>query len=132
MTPILRTALFAACAIGAAFPAAADEPGPGGTKPLLPTNGEQVYKMVCQSCHMPDAKGAVGAGTFPALASNTNLQVPEYAIMMISNGRGAMPAFRGQLSPKLIAEASTYIRTHFGNKYKKVVTTEQVAAIVGQ
>jgi mono/diheme cytochrome c family protein len=31
-------------------------------------DGEAIYKGVCQGCHMPDAKGAVGAGAYPALA----------------------------------------------------------------
>ena len=34
---------------------------------------EALYANVCQACHMADAKGAVGAGTIPALAANPRL-----------------------------------------------------------
>jgi mono/diheme cytochrome c family protein len=61
-------------ALSLAAPAMADEPGPGGSKPPVPKTGDQVYQMVCQACHMADAKGAVGAGTFPALANNPKLE----------------------------------------------------------
>ena len=36
--------------------------------------GQAIYEGVCQGCHMPDAKGAVGAGMYPALASNPKLE----------------------------------------------------------
>jgi mono/diheme cytochrome c family protein len=114
-----------------AFPAVADDPGPGGQRPVVPVTGEQIYRGICQSCHMADAKGATGAGTIPALAGNTNLQVPEYVVMMVANGRGAMPWFRDTLKPQQIANITNYVRTHFGNAYAKPITPEEVAAIVG-
>src|SRR6185369_7390415 len=45
-----------ALAVAAAIctPSLADEPGPGGTKPLVPKTGEEVYRFVCQACHMAD------------------------------------------------------------------------------
>jgi cytochrome c2 len=33
-------------------------------------SGEQLFANVCQGCHMPNAKGATGAGTYPSLAAN--------------------------------------------------------------
>jgi len=36
--------------------------------------GQAIYTNVCQGCHMPDAKGAVGAGMYPALAKNEKLE----------------------------------------------------------
>ena len=32
--------------------------------------GEAIYKGICQGCHMADARGASGAGAYPALAGN--------------------------------------------------------------
>jgi mono/diheme cytochrome c family protein len=113
-----------------AAPALADEPGPGGFKSVEPVTGEQVYKAVCQACHMADAKGGTGAGTIPALAGNKTLAVSAYPVMMIANGRGAMPWFRDMLKPAQIANVVNYVRTHFGNDYKDAVKTEEVAAIV--
>ena len=108
----------------------ADEPGPGGTKPVVPKNGEETYRMVCQACHMADAKGATGAGTFPALAGNDKLGTAEYPIYMVVNGKGGMPYFYDTMTPQQIAEVVTYVRTHFGNAYKDPVTATQVKAIV--
>ncbi|MFZ4690315.1 MAG: c-type cytochrome [Polymorphobacter sp.] len=96
-------------------------------KPVAPDPGAQVYEEVCQACHMANAKGAVGAGRITALAGNTNLEFPEYPISVVTGGKGAMPWFRGQLTDQQIADAISYVRTHFGNKYKGRVTAAMVA-----
>lgn len=127
---MLRLALGAALVLGAA-PALADEPGPGGSKPPVPVTGQQVYTMVCQSCHMADGKGGTGAGSVPALASNPKLKIPAYPIMMVLKGRGAMPWFSDTLSPAQTAAVITYIRTHMGNDYPQPVTEADVARMAG-
>ncbi|OYX32277.1 MAG: hypothetical protein B7Y99_08950 [Caulobacterales bacterium 32-69-10] len=122
-----RTLVFAAAAAFCASSAlAASAPGPsasgGGDNPgagagiVAPVakTGEEVYKYICQACHMADAKGGVGAGTIPALAANPKLAAPGYPIIMVLNGRGAMPAFRDALTPEQISGVVGYIRTHFG------------------
>ena len=99
-----------------------------GAAPVVgPPPGAVVYEQVCQACHMANARGAVGAGRIAALAANKNLAYPEYAIGVVTGGRGAMPWFRGQLTDQQIADVITYVRTHFGNNYKAVVTAAQVA-----
>lgn len=55
----IRIALPAVALILIGAPASADEPGPGGFKSKPPVSGEEVYKAVCQACHMADAKGLV-------------------------------------------------------------------------
>ena len=37
-------------------------------------DGQALYNAICAGCHMPDGRGAVGAGAFPALAGNTKLE----------------------------------------------------------
>src|ERR1700735_1055043 len=37
-------------------------------------SGEELFANVCRGCHMSDGKGATGAGTFPSLAGNRNLE----------------------------------------------------------
>ena len=37
-------------------------------------SGEELYNNVCRACHMMDARGAAGAGTYPSLAANPNLE----------------------------------------------------------
>ena len=75
---------------------------------------------------MADAKGGSGAATIPALAKNPRLADAGYPVGMILQGRGAMPALSDLLSPAQIAGVVTYIRTHFGNNYRKPVTEADV------
>jgi mono/diheme cytochrome c family protein len=88
--------------------------------------GEAIYKGICQGCHMPDARGATGAGIYPALARNAKLEVSGYPVSVIIHGQKAMPAFGQAFDDKQIADVVNYIRTHFGNDYKDSVTPEDV------
>lgn len=106
-----------------------DNPGSVGTRAPNPVTGEQVYRAICQSCHMADAKGGSGAGMIPALASNPRLAGAAYPITMVLRGRGAMPWFNDTLTPAQIAEVVGYIRTHFGNSYTAPVTAADVARL---
>ena len=112
-----------------AAPAFAQDSAGGVVRVEKPVTGEQVYGAVCQACHMAYAKGAVGAGTIPALASNPKLAGAAYPIMVVARGQGAMPGFAGSLSNAQMAEAVTYVRTHFGNSYAKPVTEADVAKL---
>jgi mono/diheme cytochrome c family protein len=103
-----------------------DAPGSASIKAAPPVTGEQVYQQVCQACHMADAKGGSGAGMIPALAKNPRLADAGYPIGMVLQGRGAMPSLTDLLSPAQIAGVVTYIRTHFGNNYRKPVTEADV------
>lgn len=90
--------------------------------------GEQTFTHICQGCHMPDAKGAVGAGHYPALAANPMLASGVYPVLMVMNGRGAMPPFSMLLNDQQVADVVNYVRTHFGNHYTDALTAEQVKA----
>lgn len=123
---------FQAAALLAVFATAAlaDEPGPGGGKPPVPVSGEETYRMVCQSCHMADGKGAVGAGAaYPSLAGNPRLAAAPYPIVMVLRGKGAMPWFGDSLSAAQVADVVTYVRSHFGNSFAEPVTADQVKAL---
>lgn len=91
-------------------------------------SGEDLYKGICQGCHMPDAKGATGAGTYPALADNARLRSAIYPITVVVNGQRAMPPFGEDLSDVQIANVINYVRTHFGNHYRDPVTPAAVKA----
>lgn len=91
--------------------------------------GEAIFKNVCQGCHMPDAKGAVGAGMYPALAKNPKLEVAGYPVSVVVNGQKAMPALGGMFSDQQVADVVNYVRTHFGNNYKDKVTPADVKAV---
>jgi len=91
--------------------------------------GEEVYKGICQGCHMPDAKGAIGAGAYPALAGDTKLQGSAYPAMVIIRGQKAMPSFGSNLGDDQIAGVVNYIRSNFGNHYTDKITPEDVKAL---
>ena len=109
-----------------AFAQAAGGFGRGG---FTEQGGEAIFKNVCQGCHMPDAKGAVGAGMYPALAKNPKLEVAGYPVSVVVNGQKAMPAFGGMMSDQQIADVVNYVRTHFGNNYKDKVAPADVKAV---
>ncbi len=100
----------------------------GGRFGFTEQGGEAIFKNVCQGCHMPDAKGAVGAGMYPALAKNPKLETAGYPVAVIVNGQKAMPAFGGMFSDQQVADVVNYTRTHFGNNYKDKVTPADVKA----
>ena len=127
-------------ALGLAAPALADTAGPAPAKtrrgngagffaPFPFGGGEAIYKGVCAGCHMPDAKGAVGAGAYPALAKNQNLETAAYPVMMVLKGQKAMPGLGLQLDDQQIADVVNYVRSHFGNKYRDKVKPEDVKAL---
>ena len=108
-----------------ATPQSGDAPG-ASTALKPPQTGEEVYRQVCQACHMADGKGGAGAGTIPALANNPRLGAAAYPVLLIVKGRGAMPGLTDILGPSQIAGVATYVRTHFGNSFAKPVTVEDV------
>src|SRR6478672_7512208 len=83
--------------------------------------GEAVYRNVCQGCHMADAKGAMGAGSYPALAGNAKLASSGYVLTTVMNGHKGMPPFRGHFTNQQIADVVNYIRGHFGNRFRDTV-----------
>lgn len=128
-----RSHLIAAAFI-CATPALADDakptppPRPAATPFALQT-GEEIYRGVCQGCHMPDAKGAVGAGVYPSLAKNQNLESAGYPAMVVLKGQKAMPDFGASFSDEQIADVVNYIRSHFGNRYRDKITADDVHAL---
>lgn len=95
---------------------------------FMEKDGEAVFAHVCAGCHMPDAKGAVGAARYPALARDSKLSVAAYAVFMVTNGRAGMPPFARLLDDDQIAGVVNYVRSHFGNDYKDAVTPADVKA----
>jgi mono/diheme cytochrome c family protein len=88
--------------------------------------GEELFANVCQGCHMPDATGATGAGAYPSLVGDKNLEAGSYPIFLIVNGRRGMPAFGDMMTDGQVAAVVNYVRTHFGNSYQDAVTAKDV------
>jgi len=115
------------------FLANAQGAGPSASEPALSAgfrfyemSGEELFANVCRACHMSDGKGAVGAGTYPSLAGNRNLEASGYPLDVVVNGRRGMPPFGAMMSDDQVAAVVNYLRTHFDNSYQDAVTAEDV------
>jgi mono/diheme cytochrome c family protein len=91
--------------------------------------GEKIFQRVCAACHMPDAKGAQGAGFYPALAGNPKLAAGGYPVSVVVHGLNGMPPIGGMMTDQQVADVVNYVRTHFGNKFKDAVTVADVKAM---
>ena len=121
-------------------PALAESVGIFDSSPIAANEGKQVYEQICQGCHMPDARGAVGAGNYPALAGDVALASRQFTTLTVLVGRRNMPAFSTKraigfggpgatLNNVQIAAVVNYVRSHFGNHFKDRITPEEVAAL---
>jgi len=102
------------------------------------TAGATVFAANCSGCH--GAAGQGQPGVFPPLAGNPVVVGDAGKVIHILNNglngaiqvngatyNGQMPAWKGNLTPKQIADVITYIRSAWGNKGGPV-TEAQVAA----
>lgn len=88
--------------------------------------GEELFANVCQGCHMPDAAGATGAGHYPSLVANRNLEESGYAVHIVVHGRRGMPAFGTMMNDGQVAAVVNYLRSHFGNNYRDAVSPKDI------
>ncbi|MFM0008536.1 cytochrome c [Paraburkholderia dipogonis] len=92
-------------------------------------SGEALYNAICAGCHMPDGKGAQGAGHYPALADNPAVEAAPYVIVNVLHGRKAMPSFGDAMDDDQVAAVVNYTRTHFGNRFSGSVTSSEVRSL---
>jgi len=131
---VLLTANYMSSAAQAGDGVAVTNPSAGhanllGSSHFAATDGEHLYNGVCAACHMPNAMGATGAGSYPALAKNDKLATAAYPVMMVMNGHGAMPSFRDNMTDAQVAAVVGYVRTHFGNNYTDPVSLDEVKQV---
>lgn len=128
------------CALMACNIAPAHAADPGAQGMFGFSDGKQVYTHLCQGCHMPDGRGAQGAGHYPALAGDPALASANFVAATILNGRRNMPSFRHDenfefffgptwLTDAQVANVVNYVRTHFGNRFEGEITPAEVAAL---
>lgn len=91
-------------------------------------SGAELYANVCAACHQPDAKGAVGAGAYPALAGDKNLSSNDYVLSVLLNGQRGMPPVGQMMSDAQVADVINFVRTHFGNLSSGEVSAADVKA----
>ncbi len=76
-----------------------------------PTDGKTIFTTSCGSCHV-----LADAGTAGTVGPNLDQSRPskELAVDRVTNGRGAMPAFKGSLDPAQIEAVAEYVATAAG------------------
>lgn len=112
-----------------AMAAAADDPNKTWDQAELVARGEKVYAANCAACHRPDGKGAgpIKAidGSAVVLDADKSKQI---AILLNGAANGAMPAWKGTLSPTDIAAVITYTKNAWSNKTGQVVQPAEIVA----
>tara|TARA_R110000850_G_scaffold102824_2_gene212441 strand:+ start:3635 stop:4171 length:537 start_codon:yes stop_codon:yes gene_type:complete len=89
-------------------------------------DGEDLYQTLCSGCHMSTGAGAIGAGKYPALSRNPNLEYAGYATYIIINGQAAMPSLGHFLDDRQVLAITDYIQTNLGNDYDADGTLDAV------
>ena len=89
--------------------------------------GESSYAKNCAVCHLATGQGTAAYkrldGAEMVLDKDAKLQ-----IMQVLNGKGQMPAFKGQMSDTDIAAAITYTKNNWSNKTGQLVQPSEVLA----
>lgn len=127
LTGALAVSAGAQTAAPSASPVGADADS-AGTRFSGPA-GEELFLRVCAACHMPDAKGAEGAGFYPSLAGNARLRSGSYPVYVVMKGMNGMPPLGEMMTDEQVADVVNYVRTHFGNEYRDAVLPADVSAM---
>ena len=89
------------------LPEVTTEESPGADLEGDAAAGEAIFaENGCGSCHTLDAAGASGS-----IGPNLDESQPDLELVVdrVTNGAGAMPAFKGQLSEQQIADVAQYV-----------------------
>ena len=87
-----------------------------------------MFRNVCAACHQVDAEGAVGAGAYPSLVADKNLDSVDFMLSVLLGGLKGMSPVGDMMSDAQVADVVNYVRTHFGNSYSEAVSAADVAA----
>jgi mono/diheme cytochrome c family protein len=91
------------------------------------TDGEALYRAICQACHMENGEGARGVGNHPPLAGNPKMNSKHFVAGVILNGYQGMPPFADRLDDAQVAAITDFVRMRLGNSYTDSITPDQVA-----
>jgi mono/diheme cytochrome c family protein len=90
--------------------------------------GADLFRSICAGCHQPDAKGAVGAGSYPTLVADKNLDSADFMLRVLLGGLKGMPPVGDMMGDAQVADVVNYVRTHFCNSYSEAVSAMDVSA----
>ncbi len=135
---VLSAAAAAEPAAGSPGAVTAASSGSGATSSATSGPGASVFASNCASCHGAQGQGTPGA--FPPLVNNPVVTGDANKVIgIVTSGlhgqisvagqsyNGMMPAWKGTLTNKQIADVLTYIRGSLGNNKASAVTEAQVA-----
>ena len=77
--------------------------------------GQAVFQDNCVSCHGADGRGGNGGPDLTSIPSAKNVA---RVVRQVENGGGGMPAFKGQLTAKQIADVAAYVTQKITNPSK--------------
>lgn len=86
----------------------------GTSTPDTAGTGAVIFATSCATCHGADGGGGIG----PALADGQVAErFPDFndVVAIVTEGRGSMPAFGGQLTPDEIALVVQFLRSDLGS-----------------
>lgn len=92
-------------------PSGTCEPAFAEAQVISGVNGKNIFKTACSSCHT-----LKDAGTTGTVGPNLDQVKPplSLAVQRVTQGAGAMPSFKSQLSTKQIADVTAYVVTKTG------------------
>jgi cbb3-type cytochrome c oxidase subunit III len=94
-----------------AAPPAAPPPPPGGGDGDANAEGKSIFASSCVSCHTLEAAGSTGT-----IGPNLDDAKPDEALVRdrVTNGKGAMPSFKGQLTEDQIDAVAKFVSQSAG------------------
>ncbi len=85
---------------------------PATTPAATVMGGPDGYAFACASCHGAEGAGGQGPAVGGTLAGSKYDQISMVAL--ITNGKGAMEGYAGDLPPATIEAIASYVRTSLG------------------
>ncbi len=80
-----------------------------------PSSGGATYQRLCAQCH--GLRGQPVLPVAPDFSAPTSLMKPDLALLaVIRDGRGAMPAYQGQLKERDMLDVVAHLRTLRGRR----------------
>jgi glucose dehydrogenase len=119
----MRTALLAAAGLTAAALAASCS-SDGSSSGEAASGGAAIYAANCATCHAADGGGGQG----PALADGASDLSSAEMVEVVTDGKDAMPAWKGTLTEAEIAEVVAYIQDDLGTGASTTTEPDGAAA----
>ncbi|MFB8795252.1 MAG: c-type cytochrome [Microcoleus sp.] len=83
-------------------------------------NGAKIFSANCAACHIGGGNVVMGMKTLKKAAlEKYGMNSIEAITTQVTNGKNAMPAFKGRLKPAQIEDVATYVLEQSAKDWKK-------------